>query len=93
MNSATRRVMLLDRAPGQAAPEFKSVRGVRIEKGVPIPRTHQIGKLKAIMLAMEVGESFVSEKRSKLDGKAKLPGREFTSRRLADGRFRIWRTA
>ena len=71
MNSATRRVMLLDRAPGQAAPEFKSVRGVR----------------------MEVGESFVSEKRSKLDGKAKLPGREFTSRRLADGRFRIWRTA
>ena len=92
MTAATRTVSLLDRRPGGACNEIKTVRGVRLEKNVPIPRTHQVGKWKAVMAAMEVGESFVDTCRRKLDGKDKIVGREFTSRRLPDGRFRTWRT-
>lgn len=93
MNSATRRnVMLLDTRPGEPGREYREVRGVRIESGVAIPKTHpKLGKLKEIMLAMNVGDSFFTVKRSKLDGKAKLPGREYASRRV-DGGYRTWRT-
>ena len=36
-------------------PEVKTVKGVRIEKGVPIPGTHaNYGKWKKVLMAMEV---------------------------------------
>ena len=84
--------MLLDTRPGEPGREYMSIRGVRVEKGVPVPKTHQQGKWKTVLDALDVGDSFVHSKRVKLDGKAKIPGKEFTSRRLSDGKFRMWRT-
>lgn len=92
MNSLARRtVQLLDREPGQPAPESKAVRGVKIEKGIPIPGTHQRGKWKTVMDAMEVGESFVDTVRRKLDKDDTIPGREYVSRKVPGG-YRVWRT-
>ena len=89
--SAVRTVRLIDRVPGEPANEEKAVRGVKIEKGIPIPGTHQRGKWKTVMDALEVGESFVDTVRRKLDSKDTIPGRVYVSRKCSGG-YRVWRT-
>jgi hypothetical protein len=87
MTAAVRTIRKLD-----GLPEIKTVRGVKIEQGIPIPGTHaNYGKWKKVLMAMEVGESFFDVKRRKLDGKDKIPGRDYTTRRVSGG-FRVWRT-
>lgn len=91
MSAVMREVRLLDRRPGEPVNEAKIVEGVRIETGVPIPTRHQpMGRLRAIMLALEVGESFVWPSRARIDSRIDR-GRQFHSRKLPDGRYRVWR--
>lgn len=95
--SAVRTVRLLDRRPGEPADETKEVAGIVIERHVPlaaIPHRPPAPIIQALR-ALEVGESFVwasQAKDQRLRVQSTHPGRGFASRKLPDGRFRIWRT-
>lgn len=84
MTAAVRTIRKLDDLP-----EIKTIRGVVIEKGVPIPRKQPVGRLDEVLLTMEVGESFVHT--SRLGSRRKLKERVFTTRQLGPKKFRIWR--
>lgn len=76
-------------------PEQKTVRGIVIEKGLPIPpqNANRLTPGMAACLALEVGESFVYSTRGVLQAKhIKATGREFAAREIAKNRYRIWRT-
>lgn len=91
--SGIRTVRLLDRRPGEPANEVKEIHGVEIEAGIPLPeKRHTPGRLRQIMFALQVGESFVWPNRAKIDSRVDAGGREYVTRILPDGKFRIWRT-
>ena len=87
---------MLDRAPGEPVDEIKEVAGIVIERGIPladVPHKPPSPIVQALR-ALEVGESLVwasQAKDQRLKVQTKHPGRSFASRRLPDGRFRIWR--
>ena len=69
---------------------------VKIEKGIPIPKSR--GKLVTQQMeAMEVGDSFECStvRAYALVGYANrhLKGLRFTSRKVGEGKSRVWRTA
>lgn len=89
MTAAVRQIRKLD-----SLPEQKSVRGIVIEKGVPLPIANETRRSPGVeaMLTIEVGESFVHKGRGIMKAKEIMrSGRKFTSRDLGGGRFRIWR--
>jgi len=72
----------------------------KIEKGMPIPRTRSgRGENKALMQAMDIGDSFVLKAKNKASAWgswyviAKRLGYKITVRELGDGKYRLWRTA
>jgi hypothetical protein len=73
--------------------ETREVRGVRIDKDIPIPpKAQAVGKLDAVLEALEVGESF--EHTSRVSSrKAKAPGKKFTQRQIGPKKWRVWRIA
>lgn len=71
--------------------EVKEVAGVRIEQGVPIPKRTPPGRLESILMALEVGESFVHSSRAYI--RTKQAGKVFTMRKLGGGKYRVWRIA
>lgn len=87
---ATRTVRNLDRRPGEPSNEVKEVRGVRIDRDVPLPSRQHWGKLDEVLMALEPGESF--EHTSRVGSrKMRDKGKQFTQRRLPSGKYRIWR--
>jgi hypothetical protein len=90
-----RTVRLLDRRPGETVNDCREVAGIVIESGIPlamIPR--QITAIVQALTALQVGDSLVwrhqaKDARIRVQGKHK--GRSFASRKLPDGRYRIWR--
>ena len=85
MTLAVRTVRRLDERS-----ETREVRGIRIDKDIPIPPKAQlVGKLDAVLSALEVGESF--EHTARIGSRRKLPGRKFTQRQLGPKKWRIWR--
>lgn len=70
-------------------PEVKTVRGITIERDVPIPRKQPIGRLDEVLMSLEVGESFVHT--SRLGQRRKFGERIFTTRQLGPKKYRIWR--
>lgn len=97
---SVREIRALDRRPGEPGYEVRIVAGVAIEKGVPLPKGPGCGPqwLEAL-LALEVGESFVSMSKSCIWSKrAKQTNRLFACQTLSDedatklrGKYRIWR--
>lgn len=89
VTAALRTVRLLSAEPGQPK-ETRTVKGVVIEKGVPLPvPNHCIGE---IIAALEVGESFTHPFKLRPTAyKRQLAGKEFTQRRIGPKLFRIWR--
>lgn len=77
--------------------EVKEIAGVVIEKGLPIPPrvTRAVDRVVTVLNALEVGESFVSNRNEK-DHRTKVQkatGRKFVGRPLSGGKqWRIWRT-
>lgn len=90
-----RTVRLTDRRLGEPSNETREVAGYVIEKHVPLPKpAGHPSPLVKVLLAMEVGDSIVHRRRPNTathSKPVKKSGRTFTSRRLADGRYRIWR--
>jgi hypothetical protein len=73
--------------------EEKRVNGVVIEKNVPVPSQRE-GKIVSLLLSLEVGESFVYEKRIKpANYRGLLQGRKFMTRAVPGKGFRLWRVA
>ena len=72
-----------------------------IEKNIPIqPKgAHRAGEFMKQLGALEVGDSFMvtGSKQTSVSGMlsrwARVWDRKFTTRRIKDGEFRIWRTA
>lgn len=86
MSAVLRTVRKLD-----GLPEVKEVCGVVIERGVPLPRRSPLGRLDAILAALEVGESFVHPNRAYI--RTKQGSKVFTARKIHGGKYRIWRMA
>lgn len=86
-----RTVRLLDRQK-RGAFEERTICGLKVEKGVPIPPhiVHPKTGLKAALCAMEIGESLVYPKMPS-GTLGKIKDRKFSTRKLVDGNFRIWR--
>jgi hypothetical protein len=73
--------------------EEKRVNGVVIEKNVPVPSQRE-GKIVSLLLSLELGESFVYEKRIKpANYRGLLQGRKFMTRAVPGKGFRLWRVA
>ncbi len=68
-----------------------------VEKNVPIPPTHDRGNKKYPFHTMEVGDSFVTETANVYNSVRfyvrKNPDKEFTSRKVGENQWRVWRTA
>lgn len=92
MSASVRTIHRLDRLPGGAT-ESRALHGVVIEKGIPIPTTNRPGRpgrLMEVLMTLEVGESFLHINRVRQRNMPK--DRKFTTRRLAVGKYRVWRT-
>ena len=66
---------------------------IKIEKGVPLPRVERGATRKYPWHEMGVGESFVGDKnaRSMISRVGYTTGYKFTSRKIGENEFRIWR--
>lgn len=66
---------------------------VKIEKGVPMPHGRIGWATKYPWYEMNIGDSFVASggARSGLSHMAKATGFKFTSRKIGENEFRIWR--
>lgn len=92
MNAVVRTIRRLDERSEQ-----RTVNGVPIETGIPVPeqryRTH--GKAAEVVLQLQVGESFQWTHPCK-DQRARAlrmnPGRAYAARSYAPKKWRIWRT-
>lgn len=91
--SAIRTVRRLDERT-----EVKEIAGIVIEKGIPIPSrvTKAVAKVVMVLRAMDVGESFTSDRTEK-DHRLRVEretGRKFVGRpvNLQKTKWRIWRT-
>lgn len=75
--------------------ETKVVHGIVIESGVPVPKRRNPSPLIDVLQALEPGESFLHVSRifdQRKIVRQRHPERVFLARRLADKRYRIWRT-
>lgn len=68
-----------------------------IEKGIPIPpkvsAKSKTGNME-LLRAMEIGDSFVSDKKSGyFCTPARIAGIKITTRKIEDGKIRVWRFA
>ena len=65
-----------------------------IDKNIPIPEHAMWGKNLGFLKKLEVGDSFVVEKkaRSSLVTSARRMGMKFITRTIENGKVRIWRT-
>jgi hypothetical protein len=89
--STLRTVKLSNHRPGEPIDETKTIKGVTIERGIPMPPPRG-SDLVAVLLALDVGESFLfKHQASTARASEKMKGRTFAARRQPDGRFRIWR--
>ncbi len=77
----------------EAKTEEKRVGGFLMERGIPlIPPGQKAKKMLTVLLAMEVGESFLHTKRVKPGNfKQYLGERHYAVRQVAAGSFRCWR--
>lgn len=73
--------------------ESREVNGIRIDKGIPIPPSKdRVGRIQAVLEALEVGESFEHTARFYRRKNPKTAGRSYTQRQLGPKKWRIWRT-
>jgi len=75
--------------------EIRTVHGVVIERGIPIPSRLTPSPVLDVLAALEPGDSFVHASRCCDTRKAlrkRFPDRSFAARRVDSKRWRIWRT-
>jgi len=71
---------------------------IKIEKNVPMPDEHSgVGRAKSperiAMETMDIGDSFVTtlHKRKMVGSTSLLINRKFTTRKIGDNQYRVWR--
>jgi hypothetical protein len=77
-------------------PKQKTVAGVAIVRGIPIPsaQANRRSALLEVLAALEPGESFLFKHACKdFRTHKSLAGRKFTARRVSENQFRIWRVS
>jgi hypothetical protein len=69
---------------------------IEIEKDVPIPADHERGTRKYPFHTMEVGDSFATDTANIYNSVRffvrKNPDKAFTSRKVGENQWRVWRT-
>jgi hypothetical protein len=70
---------------------------ITIEKNVPIPKTHERGNKKYPFDEMDVGDSFTCDTPN-INNSVRFyakrnEGKKFTTRKVGEAQWRVWRTA